>query len=290
MTPPEPHKLTIVSSTPADELTPWMVHCRALAATALPVRRTTERSVVRNDTVGQIRLVATATDPKLPLPYGSDRSVLLWALTRGFTDGVVAFDSLNDYMRAFDIGMSGREVKRFREGLERINALSLHVELQAPNGAVKTFNTAIFRHAYFPRRSQTPPVPSPQLSLISKYGYELAPDFLLMFRDHGYFFIPLSLVAPLHNAPGIWDLVVFLYLRSRSARTPSRISIREIRLQLGIDDPNPWRTRPRIEKAIEHIRVHFPDFPTHLPEGGDLQVLPWPEQTPTRHRLLLAAK
>ena len=126
--------------------------------------------------------------------------------------------------------------------------------------------------------------------LYSKYGYELAPDFLLMFRDRGYFFIPLSLVAPLHNAPGIWDLVVFLYLRSRSALTPSHISIREIRSQLGIDDPNPWRTRPRIQQAIEHIRGHFPDFPTHLPESGDLQVLPWPEQTPARHRLLLAAK
>ncbi len=287
MTSLEPRKLTLVSSIPAEEVTPWMVHCRALAATALPVRRTAERSVVRNDTVGQIRLVATATDPKLPLPYGSDRSVLLWALTNGFTDGVVAFDSLNEYLRAFNIGTSGREVRRFRDGLERINALSLHVELRTPNNAMRTFNTPVFRHAYFPRRSdRLLTAPNSQMNLYGKYGYEIAPDFLQLFRDRGYFFLPLSLVAPLHDAPGIWDLVVFLYLRSRSAHSASKISIREIRQQLGIDDQNARRTRARIQQAISHVLEHFPDFPTHIADTGDVQVMPWPETPGIRHRLL----
>lgn len=288
MTAPEPHKLTVIASTPEDDLRPWMVHCRALAATALPVEPTTARSIERYDTVGRIRLVATATDPELPLPYGADRAVLLWALTLGYTNNVVAFDSLNDYLRAFNCGTSGREVRRFRDGLARINALSLHVELRVGTGSVRTFNTHIFRSAYFPtraERSSTPPPESSQLAIFPKYGYELAPGFLELFKDRGYVFIPLQLLAPLHSSPGIWDLVVFLYLRSRSAVTPSVISIPEIRAQLGIQDPNAGRTRIRLQRAIDHIRGTFPDFPSHVADRA-LQVVPWPEAQPARHILL----
>ena len=290
MTPPEPHKLTVISSPPEDDLRPWMVHCRALAATALPVEPTTARSIERYDPVGRIRLGATATDPELPLPFGADRAVLLWALTLGFTNDVVAFDSLNDYLRAFNCGTSGREVKRFRDGLARINALSLHVELRVGN-ATRTFNTHIFQSAYFPtraERSSSPPPKSSQLAIFPKYGYQLAPTFLDLFKDRGYVFIPLQLLAPLHNSPGIWDLVVFLYLRSRSALTPSLISIPEIRAQLGIQDPNAGRTRIRLQRAIEHIRATFSDFPSHLADRS-LQVVPWPEAPSTRHLLLKPA-
>lgn len=265
-------QLTLVSK--RDAVEDPQVDCRILAATILPFRETRERSLVRKADKGNTYLAVTAVDPNLPLPHGSDRTVLWWALTRALeSGGTVGFDSLPEYFETHGLESNCSEHRRLRDSLDRINALWFQFRIAKYFGGTVEWTTPTFQESYFPLRAEASD-PTPEIPFSKDYWFRVAPDLRDLFRTKCVTLPPL-LLQQINNHPTQWVLVLFLTLQSSSAISPLTLPIRELRRMLGLNELSIREIRDALTIAIATVKSYFPDFESHLDARGDPRIVTW---------------
>ena len=261
-----------------------LVQSKALLLCPLPYSPTTARSVTRTARIGQTARLAvtlTALDDRLPLPFGTDRTLLAWIQTLAFSSGFAAFEAVVEYLNAFGLGSGGRDYRVFRERLARLENLAVRVQLENAD-EIATLRLHPLKGSFLPRnrRSGTQSlaaagVAPSQLLLRNRYGLALDPDFWVYLRDQRVA-LPFELLLPFTNRPKAWDFASFVLYRSFAAKQATRILWSELVAQLASVDRSPRRLRATLGLVLEEIRRRRPGFPARLQPGADgLWIEPW---------------
>lgn len=261
-----------------------LVQSKALLLCPHPYSPTPTRSVTRTARVGRtarLTVTLTALDDRLPLPFGTDRTLLAWIQTLAFSSGFAAFDAVIEYLHAFGLGSGGRDYRVFRERLAPLENLSVRVQLEIAD-EVTTLRLHPLKGSFLPRnrRSGTQTlaaagVAPSQLLLRNRYGLALDSDFWVYLRDQPVA-LPFGLLLPFTNRPKAWDFASFVLYRSFAAKQATLIPWSEMVSQLASVDRSPRRLRASLGRVLEEIRRRRPGFPAKLgPGNAGLWIEPW---------------
>lgn len=253
----------------------------------LPPRPTARRDEIREARIGErtfITVSSTASNPRLPLPHGSDRAALASCSTfasRGQVTAIPFTPLMRGYLKAFQLADSGSHYRAFAARLERLSGLTITIDIRSPEGpTLLTFHPiAALRlpAALAPGLTLFPPSETAELSsLPGGYGIVLDSRFA-EFTLGSRTTLPLALMRWCHNNPRAWDLVGYVYSRTRIARNPSQVSWPQLVKQLGLTtDSNTRRTRRLLASYLDEVRRRFySSFPSFLDERGTLHISPW---------------
>jgi hypothetical protein len=271
---------------------------RALVLAGLPLRRDDRLDQVhRRARVGRttwLDVTYFRTRPDVPLPFGSDRSLLAWITTKGLVTGEVRFSAIADYLKTFQLDAGGKAYRTFRERWRRVTHLGIRLDehdLGQP-GTRRTL-TLLPQH----------PAEEPDLGgdlrklalTYDRYRLKLDPDFhrnLLETRVP----TPLPVLRHFHDRPLAWDLAQFLLWRCFAAANRSHIAWSDLLAQLGTQDHHHRRLRWKLNQALRELQTFHPDLPARfLPRTGTLEIEPWtpaaeaervlnPSRQPTRRQ------
>ena len=95
-----------------DEL---ILQAKALVLCGLPYKRIKANQITRRARVGKdsvLSVTFTAIGDGSVLPFGADRAVLGWIQTRAFQTGYVAYNTLTEFFRDFQLSPNGRNYRR----------------------------------------------------------------------------------------------------------------------------------------------------------------------------------
>jgi hypothetical protein len=194
---------------------------------------------------------------RIPMAYGSDRTLLHWCVDRAIKlkSNFVPLANAVDFMR--DVGQSptGPNYARLRAAYQRISAMAIVVERF---GSTEDRNiTPIMKNSRLPasikrRENEAEPIEGP-------VGIQFDKDFFNEFmRNHVPF--PWAMLRTLDQKPQMQDYIVFLHWRSFAAKSTTLIPWNVMREQLWQDDSNPWRIRSRFTEAIKILKVAWPEL------------------------------
>ncbi|HEX4952701.1 MAG TPA: hypothetical protein VF017_04825 [Thermoanaerobaculia bacterium] len=256
---------------------------RPFVVAALPLRREDAvREVTRTARTGRsswLRVTYQATDPRFPLPFGADRSLLAWITTKAFQDGAVRFSAITEYFRAFGLDQGGRAYRVFRERFERVARLAIQIE-EIDQEERRTRRLVLMPEAVEPLEllnggSRAGQLADRRLLAYHRYGFDLDPDFWRYLRETRVP-TPLSALRPFHHRPLAWDFTQLLLWRCYAARSAAVVPFGQLCAQLGSQEKDPRRLRYRLGQILAELREHHPELPARLlPRSGDLVVEPW---------------
>ncbi len=256
----------------------FLLQPRPLILTGLPYKRDDAlRSVTRVARVGvgsRLTVTYLATDPAVPLPFGADRGLLAWMMTRAFADGIAHLGAIREYFVAFGLSEGGQGYRIFRERYQRITNLALRIEETSPEART-------IRRLFVTPAAREPLAlePGAEGALRSRdhspYGFSLDEGFWRYLRDTRIP-TPLDLLRAFHDAPQAWDFCQLALFRCYSARTASVIPWAELLNQLGTTTTHPRRLKSHLAGVLHTVRGFYPDFPARFLAGlTGLEVRPW---------------
>ena len=260
-----------------------LLAARATVLCGLPFRPVENRAWIKEARLGEgEKLVVTFTAMgNHTLPYGADRALFAWIQTRAYQgDGVVTFDSLNEYLRTFGLSDCGSNYALLRSRLERLKNVAVQISHTTAT-TVRTLNTAPISMAVTPQDPEEPgdlfeEIPGQQSLLIRKpWGFRLNASFWDYLRANPVP-LPLPLMKVFHNQPKAWDLAAFATYRCFVASGPSVVPWQGLRQMLGSSDGNDHQLRRTLAQALEQVKTVLPDLPVDfLPGRQGLAVAPW---------------
>ncbi len=194
---------------------------------------------------------------RIPMAYGSDRTLLHWCIDRAIKlkSNFVPLVTASDFMR--DVGQkpTGPNYARLRAAYQRVSAMAIVVERF---GSTDDRNiTPIMQNSRLP--SSIKPKEDAVVPIDGPVGIQFDDRFFNEFmRNHVPF--PWTMLRTLDQKPQMQDYIVFLHWRSFAAKSETLIPWAIMREQLWQDDTNPWRIRSRFAEAIKILRVAWPEL------------------------------
>lgn len=251
-----------------------LLQAKAVILCGLPYRKIDERVITRRARLGpdtSISVTYASVSDDVALPFGADRALLAWIQTKAYPRGVVSFDSIIEFLRAFDLSDSGFHYDQFQERLERLKALSIRVKVENQSEEAG-LHAAPIKRWYTPKssnelRERVREEMTGQLSLIRprKYGFVMDPDFMKYFSANPVA-MPLELMRAFHGNCLGWDFAQLIVWRCTAARQASIFPWDELVSQLGSTDSNHRRLAGKFRQTLFTIRERYPDFPAHVME------------------------
>ena len=250
----------------------------ALILCGLPYRATNATEHVRlsrsaNGSLIRVTFYALGKDKegnRIPMAYGSDRTLLHWCVDRAIKskNNFVPLSNAIDFMN--DVGQrpTGPNYARLRAAYQRISAMAIVVERFGSNEDRNI--TPIMKNSRLPAsikrlENDAEPIQGP-------LGIQFDKDFFEEFmRSHVPF--PWAMLRTLDKKPQMQDYIVFLHWRSFAAKSETHIPWDVMREQLWQDDTNPWRIRSRFKEAIEILKVAWPEL-NAIAEASGLRIGP----------------
>jgi len=271
-----------------------LIQAKALLLCALPYKRTDAARITKQAQIGRdLTLSVTfATMSEAGLPYGADRALFAWIQTKAYPDGFVSFDSLREFLKAFELDEGGKNYKRFYERLERLKGMAVSIKVEGPTGTLLN-NIFPVRAAYTPRNpeqmrqqvnhevneaaGQMLLIPTPK-----QYGFQLDERFMAYFRSNPVP-MPLSLMKIFYDRPKAWDFAQIVLYRCFAAKSVSVIPWEDLIGMLGSEDTDHPRLKYTLNAVLKEVKLVYPNVPAEFLEGQQgLRVSPWRPETEGR--------
>lgn len=235
---------------------------RSLLLCGLPYRPTDATEITRTAKTGggrtQVTFYALGHDMSgnhIPMPFGSDRNFLYWAIDRAIKskNRFVPFESAAEFFDDLGLCRSGENYKALRETQRRLSCLLVMVEHFERNEFRSKMD--IFED------SRLPGSIAPNVTAIDDrpMGLMFSEKFFKEFSKRSVPFL-LPLLRTLGKKPQMQDYTLFLHHRSFAAETTSPIPWGLLREQLWQNDTNVRRVRQRMDEAIKALRVVWPEL------------------------------
>jgi hypothetical protein len=211
---------------------------------------------------------------QIPMPFGSDRTLLHFGIDRAIKlkSNFVSIDNPTAYLRAIGKSLSGKNYADMRESLRRLSGLSIVVERFTPgkHGQNETRQTLpILEAANIPSRldkDTSTPIPT-STRLEMPCGLRFGEHFFHEINQHHVPF-PWELLSKLATKPQMQDIILNLHRRSYAAKSTSLITWDKLRQQMWHDDKKERRIRTRFEQAIDLFKTAWPELNAQATKRG----------------------
>jgi hypothetical protein len=262
---------------------------QALILCGLPYDKTDQIRITRTARVADGSVVSvtfTVAAKGGEMPYGSDRTLLHFLFNRAVRSNsrFISWETATEFLKAMDIGDSGKNYRDLRARFDRIRGLIISVERQT-FASTQTNTTPVIRRSHLPtsvdvhaaKKGQSL-LPIDSTSIV--FGVELDETF---FEDLKRYHVPVPavIIKTTRNKSQLQDIMLFLHWRCYAAKKPSLIEWEHLRLQLWQDDTNERRIKSRFADAIAALRILWPELQAEALKTG-LMVAP-----PLRGRYLI---
>lgn len=231
---------------------------------------------------GVLRVTFGSTDPRVPIAYGQDRTLLAWLTTKAFqlSCPTVTWASAREFLDAFEIAKGGSQYRLFAERWARLTKLFISVERRT--NVISGHNRTLFASWLLPEprtahreleggQARIPQVP---------YSVTFSADF---YQDlqHWHIPLPLPVMREFANEPKAWDFAGFVIYRSwltemagQHGRDPvARIRLPELMTQLGSTDRDSRQLRRSLRDILARLVRVWPEGRAQF-EGSVLQIAP----------------
>ncbi len=202
---------------------------------------------------------------RIPMAFGSDRTLLHWCVDRAIKlkSNFVPLENAKNFMDEVGQRPTGPNYARLRAAYQRISAMAIVVERF--NSTEERNITPIMQNSRLPlsikpRDSQVAPIEGPS-------GIQFDQRFFNEFMQNHVPF-PWAMLRTLDQKPQMQDYIVFLHWRSFAAKSTTLIPWNIMREQLWQDDSNPWRIRSRFSEAITILRIAWPELNAEAESKG----------------------
>lgn len=243
---------------------------QALILCTLPYRPTADRQVVRAARLSDgstLRVTFTAGINGIDMPYGNDRHLMAWLFDKAINSDTafVTIRSASDYLRESGKSRNGDRVKELAARLSRLAGLVVGIERKS-SGATQTVMLPMIAASNLPNNLtvQLEAETNGQRSipgLENPFGVQLEERFFQDIKRH-HVAIPRRLWLQLQGqkgGPQLQDLLTFFVYRCYCAQNETVIPWTGLREQFPQDDSNPRRLKQNVKKAIQHLRVLWPE-------------------------------
>ncbi len=243
---------------------------QALILCTLPYRPTEDRQVVRAARLSDgstLRVTFTAGINGIDMPFGNDRHLMAWLFDKAINSDTafVTIKSASDYLRESGKSRNGNRVKELAARLSRLTGLVIGIERRS-SGATQTVMLPMIAASNLPNNLtvQLESETSGQTSipgLENPFGIQLEERFFQDIKRH-HVAIPRRLWLQLQGqkgGPQLQDLLTFFVYRCYCAQSETVIPWAGLREQFPQDDSNPRRLKQNVKKAIQHLRVLWPE-------------------------------
>jgi Plasmid encoded RepA protein len=243
---------------------------QALILCTLPYRPTAERQVVRTARLSDgstLRVTFTAGINGVDMPYGNDRHLMAWLFDKAINSDTafVTIKSASDYLRETGKARNGDRVKELAGRLSRLAGLVIGIERRAED-ATQTVMLPMIASSNLPHNltvqldkeeSGQERIPG----LEDPFGIQLEERFFQDIKRH-HVAIPRRLWMQLQGqkgGPQLQDFLIFFVYRCYCAQRETVIPWSGLREQFPQDDSNPRRFKQNVKKAIQQLRVLWPE-------------------------------
>jgi len=243
---------------------------QALILCTLPYRPTEDRQVVRTARLSDgstLRVTFTAGINGIDMPFGNDRHLMAWLFDKAINSdsAFVTIKSASDYLRESGKSRNGDRVKELAARLSRLTGLVIGIERRS-SGATQTVMLPMIAASNLPNNLtiQLEAETSGQTripGLENPFGIQLEERFFQDIKRH-HVAIPRRLWLQLQGqkgGPQLQDLLTFFVYRCYCAQSETVIPWAGLREQFPQDDSNPRRLKQNVKKAIQHLRVLWPE-------------------------------
>ena len=272
---------------------------QALILCTLPYRPTEERQVVRSARLSDgstLRVTFTAGITGIGMAYGNDRHLMAWLFDKAINSDTafVTIKSASDYLRETGKSRNGDRVKELAARLSRLTGLVIGIERRS-SGATQTVMLPMIASSNLPNnltvqlRAETGgqrAIPG----LENPFGIQLEERFFQDIKRH-HVAIPRRLWMQLQGqkgGPQLQDLLTFFVYRCYCAQSETVIPWAGLREQFPQDDSNPRRFKQNVKKAIQQLRILWPEIRIDVVKEGvwvDRAVQPLLPDDPSKNRV-----
>jgi len=128
---------------------------RALALCGLPHQKTNATHIVKEATLAdgrQILVTFSAGEAGLPLPFGKDRTILTWFITksRQANNRRISFKNARLFVKEMDLPKTGKAYKEFLASFDRITSMNCTIRFKDTSGGTFKGKTTIIEQSYVP--------------------------------------------------------------------------------------------------------------------------------------------
>jgi hypothetical protein len=245
---------------------------QALIFCGMPYRPTTAREVVRKSRAADgttITVVFKAMFDDVPLPYGSDRTLLHWMVDKAIKtkNPFVSWQRASEFLKQMEMSTGGRAFADLRKRYERLACMAITVHRSS--AVDERFIMPVVRASRLPG-SITPNTTKELDRTPGMLGVQLDEMFFREVLEHH---VPMSetLLRVTDKKPQIQDYMMFLAWRSFAADAANRsafIPWETLREQLWQEDSNPYRIRSRFKVAIASLKSAWPELQAEAKSKG----------------------
>jgi len=243
---------------------------QALILCTLPYRPTEERQIMRTARLSDgstLRVTFTAGITGVNMPFGNDRHLMAWLFDKAINSDTsfVTIKSASDYLRETGKSRNGDRVKELAVRLSRLAGLVIGIERRAAD-ATQTVMLPMIASSNLPHnltveieREESGQESLPGLE--DPFGIQLEERFFQDIKRH-HVAIPRRLWMQLQGqkgGPQLQDLLIFFVYRCYCAQRETVIPWHGLREQFPQDDSNPRRLKQSVKKAIQQLRVLWPE-------------------------------
>jgi hypothetical protein len=260
---------------------------QALILCTLPYRPTEERQVVRSARLSDgstLRVTFTAGINGIDMAFGNDRHLMAWLFDKAINSDTafVTIKSASDYLRETGKSRNGDRVKELAARLSRLTGLVIGIERRS-SGSTQTVMLPMIASSNLPSNLTVqlkaenngqrfiPGIENP-------FGIQLEERFFQDIKKH----------QGQKGGPQLQDLLTFFVYRCYCAQSETVIPWAGLREQFPQDDSNPRRFKQNVKKAIQQLRILWPEIRIDVVKEGvwvDRAVQPLLPDDPTKKRV-----
>jgi len=263
---------------------------QALILCTLPYFPTPETKISRSARLSdgsKLTVTFSAARDGVEMPFGADRDLLAWLFDKAIKadSPFIPIQSANEYLQETGKARGGKIVADLVQRYRRLSGLV--ISINRPNeltGSEQGIILPMFAAYHLPKSLSSISDRGAQNSTTSglaeiekvigpakkAYGVLLESRLYWDIKEHNVV-LPRTLWLKLqgHNGgPRLRDMMIFLAYRSYCAESESVIPWEALREQFFQSDSNPWRMTAEIKKAVQHLKVIWPEAQLEVVKAG----------------------
>jgi hypothetical protein len=235
---------------------------------------------------GEVRLTLGTMDPKVGLPYGKDRVLLSWLITKALQTGSpkITWETATEFFEAFGLDTGGATYRWFLAAWKRLANLAIKIDRHEYGGGEDWGRLRVVIEDYrLPtlKEQQQEAAGGVRLPLEAPYAAELGAKLFQELQEGRVVPLPLPVMREFQDEPKAWDFACFVFWRSWvcqkaqlfNANPVARVSWQDLQLQLGSTDKDAKQLRKTLRTFLDRLRLVWPECQAGF-DGSTLVVEP----------------
>lgn len=236
---------------------------------------------------GEVRLTLGTLDPKLGLPYGKDRVLLSWLITKALQTGSpkITWDTATEFFEAFGLDSGGSSYRWFLSAWKRLANLAIKIDRHEYGRGEDWGRLRVVIEDYrLPtlKEQLQEATGGVRLPLEAPYAAELGAKLFQELQEGRVVPLPLPVMREFQDEPKAWDFACFVFWRSwvcgkaqqLNGNPTARISWKDLQLQLGSTDKDAKQLRKSLKAFLDRLRIVWPECQARFETGGILVIEP----------------